>query len=331
MSPADHPGVFSIGASINQTSLLSSSSRGYRSHSMQRFLPEFIIHGFHIPCFTSSLTCKGISGTSIAAPLFTGLLVLQQQEYLSHHPSFSRLSPGSLHCLLHNQSLSFCSFPSSISIPSSQVPFIPQPLYSLSLVSHSIRVFSSQSRYLRLSLFSSQPTTAYSLHSNCSWLEIVSLQNLAPYVQELLLLIHPVPQKGFVTGLITVNTTLSIPITIHMEGVSTKLRIGWIEGDGNTRASNGDSAFTNYLTLYQILSKSFVIDVFQKKELFERENCICFDRCDHCVNVLYITGINKQRSEQMRKYLKEQFGIITTRHGKSCSVTLHEKEFRNVL
>lgn len=132
LSPADHPGVFSIGASLNQTSLLSSSSRGYRSHSIQRFLPEFIIHGFHIPCFTTSLTCKGISGTSIAAPLFTGLLVLQQQEYLSHHPSLSHLSLGSLHCLLHNQSLSFCSFPSSIVIPSSQVPFIPQPMYSLS-------------------------------------------------------------------------------------------------------------------------------------------------------------------------------------------------------
>lgn len=115
-----------------------------------------------------------------------------------------------------------------------------------------------------------------------------------------------------------------------MEGVSTKSWIGWIEGDGNTRASNGDSAFTNYLTLYQILSKSFVIDVFQKEELFERENCICFDRCDHCANALYITGINKQKSEQMRKYLKEQFGIITTRHGTSCTVTRHEKEFRNV-
>ena len=92
----------------------------------------FII-SFPPRCETSSLTCKGISGTSIAAPLFTGLLVLQQQEYLSHHPSLSHLSLGSLHCLLHNQSLSFCSFPSSIVIPSSQVPFIPQPMYSLSL------------------------------------------------------------------------------------------------------------------------------------------------------------------------------------------------------
>ena len=129
LSPADYPGVISIGALRDKTNALVSSSRGYRSHFFQRLLPEFSIHGYKLPCFTNQLLCKGISGTSIAAPLFAGIASLTLQEAMERSLEYT---PGSLRCLLHNHMLvekhSFCIFPESIAIPSTEYPYLSQPL-----------------------------------------------------------------------------------------------------------------------------------------------------------------------------------------------------------
>lgn len=122
LSPADYPGVISVGALRDEKNPLVSSSRGYRSHSIQRVLPEFMVHGYKIPCYSTQLKCQGISGTSIAAPLFAGIMALKAQET-------SIRSPGLLRCLLHGKNnRDFCLVPDHLILPSPQYPSFQQPL-----------------------------------------------------------------------------------------------------------------------------------------------------------------------------------------------------------
>ena len=84
------------------------------------------MHGYKIPCLTNTNLCTGISGTSIAAPLFAGIAALKLQQA---HDQQVTLNPGSFRCLLHNQtSTSFCVVPSSLFLPSIQYPSFLQPL-----------------------------------------------------------------------------------------------------------------------------------------------------------------------------------------------------------
>lgn len=166
--------------------------------------------------------------------------------------------------------------------------------------------------------------------ASCSWIRIQSISYLAPFTSELVFIVSPLAQKGKKTCIIHVNST-KVPITVEMGGFSHKHHIYWIEGEGDTlRRRNGDSAFTNFFSLYQALSKDFVVDVVQNSTQLKMEFCLCFRTCSSfCTFPLYVVGLAKTQSVLIQQEIKK-FQIVTVRHGRPCSITLDKKSFRNV-
>ena len=68
--------------------------------------------GYKIPVLSVNGECHLVSGTSIAAPLFAGLVVLMKQKE-------GVTSPGALRCRLHGS----CVFPKEVQIPTSDYPY----------------------------------------------------------------------------------------------------------------------------------------------------------------------------------------------------------------
>lgn len=170
------------------------------------------------------------------------------------------------------------------------------------------------------------------IQNECSWIELIGVISLAPYVTELVLSIKPLPIQGVAECVLKVNET-ALNVTVEMGGRGSLKYVSWIEGSqGNTLTSNGDSAFTNYFSLYQSLNQQFIVDVFQTNNIGKKEVCLCFDACvNKCGIPFFIMGVEKRRSLILQEELKEHFGIVTIRHGKATPVNIGKKTFRNVL
>ena len=159
LSPADQPGVISVGSLHSLTQFLSSSARGHRTHTRPRLLPEFASLGHRIPVVDAQGRVTRVSGTSIAAPIVGGIVGLLRQELRVQGIS---PSPGLIHCMLAEHSRlvggqtyvpggwtspsqwrkgeesseidrrkmnRICMIPSEIRIPTDSFPFILNPLY----------------------------------------------------------------------------------------------------------------------------------------------------------------------------------------------------------
>lgn len=171
------------------------------------------------------------------------------------------------------------------------------------------------------------------MHSDCSWIEILSVHHLAPFASELVLSIHPLKVAGNFSCSIHVNNTL-IPVTVAMSGHLSSQEIVWMEGaSGNTRSSNGDSAYTNYLTLYRALRDAFIVKVMQEEIKLpgQFDVCICFVVCRReCKYPMYVMGLDKTRSVLLQKEMRERYQVISTRHGQECTTIVQGREFRHV-
>ena len=193
------------------------------------------------------------------------------------------------------------------------------------------RFLQDQSKEVRLSLFSMQSNENFVAQSHCSWVTIQSIHSLAPFTSELVLMISPIETSGIQHCQIAVNSTF-IPVTVEMGGRTTKPILHWIEGErGNVFSSNGDSAFTNYRSLYNSLLPSFLIHLHPTLML-KQSVCLCFDVCkQECLHPIYIVGLDKTRSVLLQQEMKTRYHFITTRHGKSSSVIFSNRKFDHVL
>lgn len=194
-----------------------------------------------------------------------------------------------------------------------------------------LRYTQDQPKEVRISLYSHQPFTSFEAKPTCSWVHVDSINSLAPYTSEMVLLISPLSKKGNFSCSILVNSTITLPIAVTMGGVSSQPIIHWIEGEqGNIYTSNGDSAYTNYRTFYRLLQTQYRVHIHQRStDTFDV--CICFDECKMgCRYPFYIVGIEKTRSVMMQQWMRERYQFITLRHGKACSAKIQGKSFRNV-
>ena len=118
-----------------------------------------------------------------------------------------------------------------------------------------------------------------------------------------------------------------------MSGRSSLREVVWIEGtSGNTRLSNGDSAYTNYFTLYHALRDEFIVQVIQKGIDQSNMNiCVCLVVCRReCRYPVYIMGIDKTRSVLLQQEMRERYNVISVRHGRECTTAIQGREFRHV-
>lgn len=194
------------------------------------------------------------------------------------------------------------------------------------------RFVQNHPKEIRVSVYSAEVKPVFVIQNDCSWIELNDSLHLAPYVTELVLRIKPLPVQGVVQCIMKVNQT-DLSITVEMGGRGSQKYVSWIEGPkGNTLTSNGDSAFTNYFSLYQSLNQQFIVDVFQTSGFGKKNVCLCFDACvKKCGIPFFVMGVEKRRSIVLQQELKEQFGIVTVRHGKPTPVSLGKKTFRNVI
>ena len=169
------------------------------------------------------------------------------------------------------------------------------------------RFAQDQAKEVRIGLFSMQSKESYLAHSSCPWVVIHSIQSLAPFTSELVLRIFPIEYRGIQHCEISMNSTI-IPITVEMGGFANKPLFYWIEGErGNVLSSNGDSAFTNYRSLYQSLQSSFIIHVVSSVSS-QQSICLCFDVCRReCLYPIFILGVDKTRSVLLQQEMKTRY------------------------
>ena len=77
--------------------------------------------------------------------------------------------------------------------------------------------------------------------------------------------------------------------------------IRWFEKPvGDTRRSNGESAYTNYFRLYQSLTNHFTVDIVTANERLGEAQpnlCICFSKCDSCSRTIRILSEKRQTTD----------------------------------
>lgn len=104
--------------------------------------------------------------------------------------------------------------------------------------------------------------------------------------------------------------------------------VGWREArKGDTLNSNGDSAFTNYFTLYKTLTKHFVVNVLSANSNEVSPVQVCFEACEG--NSVFIAGIQKAQTFVLQQFLRKR-GIRTTLHTTQCSVSHKAKVLRRI-
>ena len=176
-------------------------------------------------------------------------------------------------------------------------------------------------RSFQISVYSSSPFSPTpnskpllsTISTNCSWIEIISFQpTTVQFVHLLSLRILPSFLPSSPSSECTVSLAHHLQLPVHLQSSASHPKypfvLRWFERPtGNTRESNGDSAWTNYYHLYQYLSKLYGVDIVQadEKEVgsIHPDVCLCFSwECGHptCSTSIYIvTEMNKVKLNGM--------------------------------
>ena len=104
--------------------------------------------------------------------------------------------------------------------------------------------------------------------------------------------------------------------------------VGWREArKGDTLNSNGDSAFTNYFTLYRTLAKHFIVNVLSANSTFPSPIQVCFEACEG--NSVLVAGIQKAQTFVLQQFLRK-LGVGTMFHTTQCNVSHKTKVLRRI-
>lgn len=320
LSPADHPAVFSVGAMRDDSHVLVSSSRGYRHHSMQLSLPQFFAPGYNVPALSTDGRCHKVSGTSVAAPVFAGKLGAAVESAWSEG---WRPSVGEMRCLMaeeaYDRRREGCVMPAVVRYPQDEWLFVNHPLW---LCVEEVMRRWSEAR-VRMYTKEANATVVARSECDCHSNPIVSLSvaHVTSFVNEVVLHVSRAPASRCVCQ-ITLNHAV---LSLEVERVPSKRSILWIDTkEGDSRNSNGDSAYTNYYSLFSALQQSYRVDVIRNGDsltAMSYEVCICFDNCDYpCASILFITGIKVLHSYSIQRMLLSRFGVTTQMHRRECLV-----------
>ena len=169
---------------------------------------------------------------------------------------------------------------------------------------------------------------------NCSWIEIISFQPTVVQFSHLLSLrILPSFIPSSPSSDCAVSFANYVQLPVHLQPFSSHPKypflLRWFERPaGNTRESNGDSAWTNYYHLYQYLSKLYGVDIVQadEKEIgwIHPDVCLCFSwECGHptCSKSIYIIS-------EMNKVKLNGLSFIPQYN--SCGITFNGKKLSRV-
>ena len=132
---------------------------------------------------------------------------------------------------------------------------------------------------------------------NCSTIHITHIDQSFPYVT--LITLQVISHSYQVCGLII--NSLIIPIRLNRDSKRHREMIRWFEKPvGDTRRSNGESAYTNYFRLYQSLTNHFTVDIVTANERLGEAQpnlCICFSKCDSCSRTIRILSEKRQTTD----------------------------------
>ena len=319
LSPADHPAVFSVGAMRDSSHVLVSSSRGYRHHSIQLALPQFFAPGYNVPALSTDGHCHGVSGTSVAAPMLAGKLGLAVESAWSQG---WRPSVGEMRCMMtegYDRRQEGCVMPSVLRYPQDEWLFVNHP--------SCVRVEGVMSRWseARVRMYTKEANATVVAHVECNCrsnpILSFSVAHITSFVNEVILHVSRTPASRCSCQIVLNHAVLSLEV----ESVHSKRSVLWIDTrDGDSRSSNGDSAYTNYYSLFSALLQNYRVDVIRNGDslpAMSYEVCICFDNCDYpCSSILFIMGIKVMNSFAIQRMLLSRFGMATQMHKRECLV-----------
>ena len=144
------------------------------------------------------------------------------------------------------------------------------------------------SRSFQLTVCSRELRPIVTSSVNCSAIHITHIDQSFPFVT--LITLQVVSASNQVCNLII--NSLIIPIRLNRDSKRHLEMIRWFEKPvGDTRRSNGESAYTNYFRLYQSLTNHFTVDIVTANERLGEAQpslCICFSKCDSCSRMIRI-------------------------------------------
>lgn len=104
--------------------------------------------------------------------------------------------------------------------------------------------------------------------------------------------------------------------------------VGWREArKGDTLNSNGDSAFTNYFSLYRTLAKHFIVNVLSANSTFHAPIQVCFEACEG--NSVLVAGIQNAQTFVLQQFLRKM-GVGTVFHPTQCNVSYKTRVLRRI-